>query len=225
MDPLKTLSFDLRLKLPNHALFVGASMSGKTRLVIHLLQNIDILCPVPKTILFLYDQYQDIYEEIKRNLWKKGVEMSLQEGASIKLENIEKRQHQSLVIIDDASEETASSMDIAKITTNGRHKNLSIWLIWHSLYSKHAASRLITQNISYLFFLPSVRLVSQIHTLDSQLRCKGALVSAYNLAIEDDEAEHKYLLLDLAPSTPSTFRLRARITAVLQDQPQHLFIV
>ena len=146
--------------------------------------------------------------------------MSLIEGSTLSLKDMEKKDHQTLVIVDDATEETASSQDIAKITTNGRHKNVSLWLIWHSLYSKHPASRLITQNVSYLFFLPSLRLVSQIHTLDSQLRFKGSIVSAYKQAIEEEDKEHRYLLLDLAPTTPSDFRLRSDVTSV----PQSLFL-
>ena len=200
-------NFDPRLQLPGHGIFVGASMSGKTRLVLHLLQEIDILNPMPQTVIMYYDQYQPVYQEVQNQLAMKGVEMILREGARLKLEDLEKRDHQTLVIIDDATEETSSSMDIAKITTNGRHKNVSLWLIWHSLYSKHPASRLITQNVSYFFFLPSVRLVSQIHTLDSQLRYKGALVSAYDRAVNSDD-EHRYLLLDLSSTTPNSLRLR-----------------
>ena len=199
-------------------------MSGKTRLVLHLLSSIEVMDPIPRTILFFYDQYQDLYQEIKKSLALKGIQMILREGSVVKLDELEKQTHQTLVIIDDATEETASSMDIAKITTNGRHKNLSLWLIWHSLYSKHAASRLITQNVSYIFLLPSVRLVSQIHRLDSQLGYKGGLVSAYKQAVDDDQ-EHRYLMLDLAPSTPTDFRLRSRITACLTNDPQHLFLI
>ena len=146
--------------------------------------------------------------------------MTLIEGSTLSLKDLEKKDHQTLVIIDDASEETASSDEIAKITTNGRHKNISLWLIWHSLFSKHPSSRLITQNVSYLFFLPSLRLVSQIHTLDNQMRFSGAIVSAYKQAIEEEDKEHRYLLLDLAPKTPSDFRLRSDLTSM----PQSVFM-
>ena len=215
---------DLHLRLPNHALFIGASMSGKTRLVLHLLQNIQrILCPIPKTILFYFDQHQEAYEEVKHFLAGLGIDMQLIEGSgdTLTLQDLEKKDHQTLIIIDDATETTASSHDIAKITTNGRHKNVSLWLIWHSLYSRHAASRLITQNVSYLFLLPSVRLTSQLHTLDSQLRFKGALVSAYKHATEQalSHWQHKYLLLDMAPDTPLELRFRSQLTS----QPQYSF--
>ena len=216
MDPI---TFDPRIQLPNHAIFVGASMSGKTRLVLHLLNNITVMNPIPKTIMFLYDQFQEVYKQIQDHLKTIGIEMILNQRSSLHIDDLEKREHQTLVIIDDATEETASSHDIAKITTNGRHKNTSLWLIWHSLYSKHPAARLITQNVSYIFFLPSVRLTSQIHTLDTQLRFKGSMVAAYNKAIEE-EHDHRYLLLDLAPTTPGKFRLRSNITGV----PQYIFL-
>ena len=212
-------NFDLRLQLPNHSLIIGMSMSGKTRLVLHLLQNLDHFHPLPKTILFLYDQYQPEYEKIKHLVEKRGVEMILRQGFKIALEDIENKGHQTLLIIDDATEETASSQEIAKIATNGRHKNVSLWLIWHSLYTKHASSRLIAQNVSYFFFLPSVRLTSQIHVLDSQLRSNGDLVSAYKQAIDSDQA-HRYLLLDIAPSTPAAFRYRTNVTNI----PQRVYI-
>lgn len=192
-------------------------MSGKTRLVLHLLSKIQCLNPLPKTILFLYDQYQEEYLSIKQQLLAKGVEMTLKQGSALSLMELEKKDHQSLVIIDDATEDTASSSDIAKITTNGRHKNISLWLIWHSLFSKHPESRLITQNVSYFFFLPSARLISQLHTLDSQLRFKGSLVSSYKQILEDDPDDHRYLLLDLASTTPGTFRLRTSITGDRQE--------
>lgn len=225
MDPLLEVEFDLRLQLPNHALFVGGSMSGKTTLVLKLLSCLETcLNPIPKKILFYYDQYQEVYECLKQNLAKKGVEMLLREGNSVKLEDLEKETFQTLVIIDDASEETASSSDIAKITTNGRHKNLSLWLIWHSLFSKHPASRLISQNMSYYFFLPSVRLTSQLYILDSQLRYKGALVNAYNQTLAEEDRDHRYLLLDLAPATPHSFRFRSRVTCGT-NEPQIIFLV
>ena len=72
-----------------------------------------------------------------------------------------------------------------------------------------------------MFFLPSVRLRSQLHTLDSQLRYKGALVSSYSQAVDQEDRDNRYLLLDLASSTPSQFRFRSKVT----DEIQHLYIV
>ena len=213
MDPLMEREFDLRLKLPNHALFVGASMSGKTQLVMRLLKAADqCFSPVPRTVLLFYDQWQPEYQMLKEQLQLRGIQMKTsQGGGSLTLDDLDHQAHQTLVIIDDASEATASSSSIAKIVTNGRHKNLSLWLIWHSLFSKHPASRIISQNVGYIFFLPSARLASQVHGLDGQLRLGGALSSAYSQAVEEPEWSNRYLLLDLTVSTPSALRLRSRV--------------
>lgn len=206
--------FDLRIQLPNHALFVGGSQSGKTTLVLNLLKRArECLHPVPRTILLCYDQHQVEYETIKRELSQYGVDVMLREGCeNLSLEGLEKKDHQTLLIIDDASEATASSDAIAKIATNGRHKNISMWLIWHSLYSKHPASRITSQNSNHLFLLPSPRLASQVHILDTQLRYSGLLSSAYSQCVDESERDCRYLLLDLTNSTPNLFRLRSRLT-------------
>ena len=93
-----------------------------------------------------------------------------------------------------------------------RFRNLSLWLIWHTLYSKHAPARVTLQNLSYLFFLSSVRLTSSLATMDRQLGMRGRLVEAYRTVIEDPEYdEHRYLMLDVAPGSNPKFRLRSQI--------------
>ena len=217
MEPVKRVEFDRRIKLPVHALFVGASMSGKTRLVLHILSRPELLDPQPKTVIFYYDQLQKCYLEVKSLLGTKGISMHLRRGHDVNLDDLPHNDHQTIVLIDDASEETAASKEIARIATNGRHKNISLWLIWHSLYSKHAPSRIISQNTGLFFFLPSLRLESQLRTLGCQLGMKGRLVEAYHRCVEDEPtAEHRYLLLDLCPGTPALLRLRTNIHLPVQ---------
>lgn len=212
-----SIDFDSRLHLPNHMLVVGSTMSGKSRLIIRLLIEIDRFHPTPRTVYFYYDQYQTMYTDTQTSLAALGVELILRHGCDVKLDDFEKRDHQTLVIIDDATDTTSSSSEVAKICTNGRHKNLSLILCWHSLFSKYPASRLITQNVSYLFFMRSVRLTSQLHTLDNQLRLKGRLVEAYTSATNDEMcAEHRYLMLDISPNSLPQFRLRSNVHSDVQ---------
>lgn len=210
------IDFDTRLQLPNHMLVVGMTMSGKSRLVMRLLSDIDRFDPVPRTVYFYYDQYQDMYTDVQTSLAARGVDMILRHGCNVKLDDFEKHDHQTLVIVDDATEATSSSSDVAKMCTNARHKRLSLILCWHSLYSKHPASRLITQNISYFFFLPAVRLTSQLYTLDTQLRLKGKLVDSYALAISDMSVDYRHLLLDISPNSQPQFRLRSCVHSDIQ---------
>lgn len=180
MEPHARINADLRICLPNHSLFVGATQSGKTRLCLHLLTNPQLFNPKPSRIIFHYDQMQDAYLDAKASLDAVGIALLLHKGCSdIRLESFEKLSGQTILLIDDFSEETASSQDIARIATNGRHKNLSLWLVWHSLFSKHAASRIICQNMRYFYFLPSLRLESQLRSFGTQLGMKNRILWAF----------------------------------------------
>jgi hypothetical protein len=208
MEPRTRLNFDCRLALPNHALIVGASQSGKTHLVLQLISKPHLFNPPPKRIFFHYDQLQQAYLDTKTKLAKQGVELLLIKGCNdVKLDNYTKQDGQTLIIIDDFSEETSSSSEIAKIATNGRHLNISLWCIWHSLYSKYPASRIICQNVRWFFFLPSLRLESQLRTFGVQLGMKSRLLAAYDKIQEG----RNYLLVDAGPTTPKILRLRSHI--------------
>ena len=217
MEPKARLSFDARIQLPSHALFVGASQSGKTRLCLHLLTNPHLFHPKPQRILFHYDQFQDSYLEAKASLASKGIELLLYKGCTdVNLDSIEKLSGQTILLIDDFSEETSSSKHVARIATNGRHKNLSLWLIWHSLFSKHAASRVICQNIRWFFFLPSLRLESQLRIFGSQLGIKSRLLWAFAKCQDNVQEDYRYLVIDVGPSTPDLLRLRSHIHVPIQ---------
>ena len=210
-EPRATFCTDLRLKLPNHALFIGATQSGKTRLVLHLLNRPLLFSPPPKRILFYYDQYQDAYAIAKAQLYKYGIDLFLFKGfTDLDLDSIDMIDGETILLIDDFSEETSASTQIARIATNGRHKHISLWLIWHQLFSKHPASRTIAQNVRYYFFLPSLRLESQLRTLGSQLGMKNLILNAFRQSTESDE-EYRYLMLDLGPDTNTLLRLRSNV--------------
>lgn len=225
MEPQARFSFDAGLVLPNHALFVGATQSGKTRLCLHLLAHPHLFSPRPQRILFHYDQFQEAYLDIKQRLEAQGIQFLLYKGCTgIRLEEIEKLSGQTILLIDDFSEETSSSPAIARIATNGRHCNLSLWLVWHSLFSKHSASRIICQNVRYFFFLPSLRLESQLKTFGGQLGMRSALLWAFHQCQQEREpgaqpsqlAQHRYLLVDGGPATPTLLRLRYNIERSVQ---------
>jgi hypothetical protein len=218
MEPVARMEFDRRISLPAHALFVGASMSGKTRLTTKLLSTPQLFNPPPKTILFYYDQFQPQYLELKKRLAGLGTDMQLHRGHDVNLDDLPHNDHQTILLIDDASEGSAASKEVARIATNGRHKNISLWLIWHSLFTKHPSSRIISQNMSLYFFLPSPRLESQLRTFGAQLGMQQRLLAAYRSCVDSDpRAEHRYLLVDLSSSNvPNILRLRSHIHEAVQ---------
>ena len=116
------VNFDTRLRLPNHAVFVGMSMSGKTRLVAKLLMQPERFDPPPKHVFFYYQEFQDGYTQLQADLASLGIPLTLRHGSDLKLDDFEKQDGQTIVIVDDATEETMASTEISKITTNGRHR-------------------------------------------------------------------------------------------------------
>lgn len=214
MEAVAALSTDPRLQLPAHALFVGSTSSGKTRLCLHLLTHPQLFAQPPQRIYFYFDQLQDSYLEAKRMLESQGIEMMLRRGSDVDLDEFEALPGHTVLVIDDATEQTANSPKVARIFTNGRHKRVSCWLLWHALYHKFSASRLISQNAQLYFMLPSVRLESQLRTFGTQLGLKSKLLEAYAMCLQDetpDPGNHRYLLVDLSPGTPSRLRLRSRL--------------
>ncbi len=210
MEAFASLDIEHGLCLPNHALFIGQTMSGKTSLLMELLQNPQCFNPPPGDIYLYYSQWQEGYESLEESLAAQGIRLHLRQGSQLTLDDIQAKETQSIYIIDDATEETASSDDIAKITTDARHKNASLYLLWHMLYTRHPASRTIASNTAYYFFLPSVRLTSQLKTLDTHLGYKGKLVEAYKMAIRD-AGDFRYLFANLAPYCDERLRLKSQV--------------
>ena len=210
-DPRATIDFDPRIKLPSHVLFVGASMSGKSRLAFRLCQP-DMLVELPKRVIIMYQMYQELYATTKSKLENAGVDVQLRRGHEVLLDDLP---NDSLVIIDDAFEETAASKEVSRITTAGRHKGISLWLIWHSLYSRHPCSRVISQNMGLYFLLPSPRLGSQLRTFGSQLGMKCRILDAYEQILSDQD-EHRYILVDLSADVPELLRVRSHIHKCVQ---------
>ena len=205
---------------------VGSSNSGKSRLMLHLITHPALFTPQPRKILLFYDQYQDAYVQAKKELEAKhGIQLLLYQGfdeEKLRLDNLEGSQEgPTLIVIDDFSDKVASSQEIARIATNGRHKNIGLVLVLHTLFHKHPASRVISANTLYYFFLPSVRLGSQLKTFAIQLGMKERLGQAYADAIRIVDGDpmlntHRYLLLDLFPQTPEMLRVRSYIHLPIQ---------
>jgi hypothetical protein len=221
MEPQARLTFDMRLALPSNAIIAGATQSGKTTLCLKLLSNPRLFNPPPRKILFHYNQMQPAYLRAKQELAAMGCQLHLKRGIEgLTLDSLENEPEPTILLIDDFSHETSSEMTIARIATNGRHKNISLWLIWHSLYNPQPASRLICQNTRYFFLLPSLRLEAQVKCLGSQLGLGSRVVDAFRSVVNDLDSKLRYVLLDAGPLVPDLMRVRSHIHC---DAFQHCY--
>ena len=142
------------IQLPNHALIVGGTQryffsactfsavlrcslfyySGKTYALLQILRHHKkIFNPPLSQLIYLYQAKQPCYEEIERQLTADGVECLFLRDSDIDIDSItnnEQNKRQILLIIDDAQEATSNSKNIADIATRGRHRSISLFLIW-----------------------------------------------------------------------------------------------
>jgi len=228
MEPIAETNFNLKIPLPTHSIVCGSTNSGKTSLVLRLLSNPDIFSPRPKRVLYYYDTWQDAYSITKDLLESYGIEMLFYKGIhGLSMAQFEssdkvgKGKGESIIVIDDFSLESSSSKDIAKMVTNIRHLHCSLFIILHFLFSKSEYSRIILQNVGFVFVLPSPRLSSQLKTFGQQLSMAAKLMAAYEDAcFGPNRDEFPYLVIDLRAGTPSLFRLRCNI----ESDPQHVYV-
>ncbi len=119
----KTFEFDKRLGLPAHFLIIGASLSGKTTMVLRMLKDAaKLFTPVPRLVLFYYAQYQEQYGKTQQHLAQMGIRMELHRGSDVDLEdlsNIVPKNEQTLLIIDDATQASSTSKNLADVAMNG----------------------------------------------------------------------------------------------------------
>ena len=205
-------NFSPKIELPSTSIFCGQSNSGKSTLVFNLLTKPHLFDPPPKKILFFFDQFQNSYVEAQKHLEKLGIELKLISGYPDEplLEKLEQlpNNEQQIIIIDDFSDQASGDKNIAKLFTNGRHKNLSTWLIFHSLFYKSPESRIICTNTRYFWFLPSLRLRSQLKTFACQLGMTKKLLQAYEDCQNAAELHNRFVLVDSGPRTPDMLRVR-----------------
>lgn len=211
------ISFDVRLQLPSQMLICGQSGAGKSFLFSHLVTNPHIFHPRPSKVHLFYDMFQDNYLNVKHTLEEQGIEMTLTKGCEgVTVDSFDKTDGETIVIFDDFTEFTASSAEITRLICTGRHKHLSVLLVWHSLFTRHANSRIILANVHYLFFVPSFRLESQLARYGQQMGMAKLLVWAYRKCSEDKQTDIRYLMLDTHPNTPLVMRLRSNVHKAIQ---------
>ena len=192
---------DPRLKHPFTCLLAGPSGSGKTtfihKLITHLAYMID---PLPGNILYHYNQWQPVYDQLKTNQ-----NITFVEGVP---EN-DTLLNNSLVIIDDLMNE-ADDRITKLFTRESHHRRVSVIHIVQNLFSKNKEQRTINLNTHYIVLFKNPRDRSQITHLASQMYPGKTkyMNEAYRLATIEP---YSYLLIDLKQETHDNFRLRTHI--------------
>lgn len=194
---------DVRFQHPFTCLVNGPTKSGKTRLVSRIVRNNrDLIYPAPRRIVWCYNDWQPIYENLKPYcLFNKGLP-----DADF-IENLQGVP--TLLVLDDLMQESAKDSNITDLYVRGcHHRNFSvIQLLQNLFYNKNRTQRI---NCHYLFLMKSPSDKLYVRSLGSQIYPSNPkfLLDSYADACAEN---YGYLLLDLSPCCDEKVRLRTKI--------------
>jgi hypothetical protein len=194
-------------------LLVGPSCSGKSTWLNRLLKEKDGLYENSTgcewKILFCYNIYGALYDEMER--CTEGI--TFKQGLPTKddIDELEAWGGPKLLILDDLSDAGLDSAEIDAMFTQGvHHRDISIVVVVHNLFSKRKFARNIALNSFYVVLFDNARDPSQISTLARQIfpGQTDYMLQAYKDAMK---RPHSYLFVDVSPRSDAKYRLRTDV--------------
>lgn len=207
---MQTLPF----KHPSTILIVGPTGCGKTEFLVQLLQQ-KALQPFPERIIWVYSEWQNAYDRIKKLDLGRNCRLQFVNGFTDDLYNSIDRRVRNLVVLDDQMENEdmhrRGGTGLAKFFTQGsHHRNLTVVYIVQNMFHQSRAMRTVSLNTHYQVLFKNPRDKTQVRTLATQMYPSNAnfLTHAY------DDATSKpfgYLVIDLRPETDDKHRVRTDV--------------
>ena len=192
-------------------ILAGCSGAGKTTFVYRLLRNLPEMYPSdpPKEILYCYGVYQDLFEEMEKNVPNFTLHQGLPSETLIETKTSD-RNHR-LIVLDDMMHQVSKNQQMELLFTQGcHHRRLSVLFLTQNLYEQGKNARSISLNAWYLVLFKNPRGISQVSTLGQQ--CfpgqKGMLTECYLDCMKEDFG---YLFLDFSPRGDPKYRIRSHI--------------
>ena len=191
---------DMRLQAPFTAVLAGPTGSGKTQLLIKLIQKSQLISnPPPEEIIYCYGAYQKDFKRIE-NL------VSLREGGISVSEIPDDGRHRWL-ILDDLMSEMGNSSDTSDLyTKHSHHRNISVFFVMQNLFNK--GSRTISINTYYFFIFKNPRDKTSIANYAKQMYPGNAsyLTDVFAHATKEP---YTHLMIDVKQATDERCRLIA----------------
>ena len=195
---------NLKFRCPTGIHIVGPTMSGKSALTRHLLNNRNELFIKPfDRVVYAYGVLQDNFKEIKGNVeFVQGISAVLED------ENFFDPNKDNLLVLDDLMDEIVDNHRASALFTRGiHHKNVTVIFLYQNLFKQGKAMRDITLNSQYFLLFKSPRDVQQIKYLGRQLGLPH-LDCAYKKAIKEP---YGFLLVNLHPHCDERLQLQSNI--------------
>lgn len=205
---------DLKLKIPSGMVIGGATSSGKTELLLRLLENYQqMYAPVPKSILYCYGQMGSHVHKLQK------MGMHCVEGVPSDT-LIERMEKPMLLIFDDMMTDVSLKYLSDIFCKRSHHQNIGVIFITQDLFDRKLA--VARNNAQYLLLTRSINSMNKIHNIGSHLY-PGKLqpfLESYNDATSEP---YGYLFLDNHAARRHELALRTKIFP--QDVVKYLYYV
>ena len=206
--PQRTSEF--RFHHPFTMLSIAPTGGGKTYMIKKLLENrFRFIDPPPQRIIWLYGQWQPLYEDMKKSItgieFVRGIPWNIEEDSFLD------PRVQNLIVIDDLMSQATQDTRICDLFTKGsHHRNLSVICLMQNLYYRGKENRTMNLNSHYLVLYKNPRDQCQVMTLARQMYPRNTqhFMDSYKAATNKP---YGYLVIDLKPNTNEEQRLQANV--------------
>lgn len=217
-------TYDIRLKVPFSALFVGKSKSGKTTLVLDIMNQWndytdDVNGEYFKRIYWIYGtenakdfhKLNEIAIEHVKHYGGPAPRIQFFKG-NLKNEDVLQRirniPEQSIVILDDLMTEMVKSEDISNVLTReSHHKGWCVILLWQDMFPTQQFARTIAVQCDYKYIFRDPARQDRLRTLCGQMfpKCSDKNVmfdKIWSYLTNTPPSEYPYVRINLRPDSP-----------------------
>jgi len=203
MSSFESINIDeLKFKIPFGMIISGPSNSGKTQLLLRILDSAnELFTPEPEAIIYCYGEYHSFIPKLE----SQGIKIFSGLPSDEQLVNLP---CPYLLVLDDLMLTLNESALSELFTKRAHHQNFGVIFITQNLFEK--TLRVARNNSQYIILMRAPNAVLQIRNLGTQL-FPGQLayfLDAYRKATQEP---YGYLVLDLHAGSLPSLRLRTKI--------------
>ena len=193
------IEMDARLKSPFTAMLAGPTGSGKTHLIMNLIeQSQTVSFPPPVEIVYCYEAWQKVFEPYQdRVRFVEGL-------IDVKTDMVNDGRNRWLIIDDLMEEGRGKENTNALYTKYSHHMNISVFFIVQNLFPK--GNRTVSINTQYFFLFKNPRDATSVGHLGRQVY-PGKKKFISETFEEATKLPYSYLFMDLKQETDDRLRL------------------